>query len=312
MEKIGIISNYRMLLIFLLLLDEPLEKVFFVVDESIEINNKNLYIIKVKREKEYFKLLLNMFIYYIWFYRDYLKYDLRNKQVIGCDHIMGGKFFLRRNPFILLEDGTENYKEDNYKRSLRNKLFSIPIFGMYKTVKKIYLTGLGSIPNQIKEKVEVLNLKELWNKKNKLEKEKILEIFQINKEEIEVLKKRKIILYTQPLSEDGIITEEEKVSLYEKILKNYDINNIMIKIHPREKTNYKKLFPKVEIIRKKIPSEILYLLDIKFYKAVTIFSSAALIDKSIEIDFYGTEINKKLFKKFGTMDNIMKRNAFLD
>lgn len=310
MEKIGIISNYRMLLIFLLLIDTSLEKIFFIVDESIEINDKSLFVVKIKKEKNYFSLLLNTLIYYIYFYRAYLKYNLKNKQVIGCDHIVGGKFFLRRNPFILLEDGTENYKEDNYKRSLKNKLFSIPIFGMYKTVKKIYLTGLGPIPNQIKEKVEILNLKELWNKKNKLEKEKILEIFQISKEDIENLKKKNIILYTQPLSEDGIISEDEKVNLYRKILKNYDIDNVVIKIHPREKTKYKELFPNVEVIGKKIPSEILYLLDIKFSKVVTIFSTAALIDKNIEIDFYGTEINEKLFKKFGTMDKIMKRNVF--
>lgn len=60
------------------------------------------------------------------------------------------------------------------------------------------------------------------------------------------------------------------------------------------------------------PAELFNLLDIKFKKAITIFSTAALSDKEIEIDFYGTEIHPKLMERFGSMENVMKRNAYLD
>ena len=58
------------------------------------------------------------------------------------------------------------------------------------------------------------------------------------------------------------------------------------------------------------PAELFNLLDIKFEKAITIFSTAALTDSKVKVDFYGTEIHPKLLKKFGSQDTIMKRNAF--
>lgn len=79
---------------------------------------------------------------------------------------------MKRNKFILLEDGTQNYEKSTYKRSLKNRLFSIPVFGVYKNVEKIYLTGLAPIPEEIKDKVEIINLKELWNKKVRKKKKK--------------------------------------------------------------------------------------------------------------------------------------------
>ena len=60
------------------------------------------------------------------------------------------------------------------------------------------------------------------------------------------------------------------------------------------------------------PAELLTLLDIHFKKAITIFSTAALTDSKVKVDFYGTEIHPKLFERFGSQDTIMKRNAFLD
>ena len=45
------------------------------------------------------------------------------------------------------------------------------------------------------------------------------------------------------------------------------------------------------------PAELLTLLDIHFEKAITIFSTAALTDDKVQVDFYGTEIHPKLFKR---------------
>ena len=60
------------------------------------------------------------------------------------------------------------------------------------------------------------------------------------------------------------------------------------------------------------PFEILNLLDVKFNKAITLFSTAALgLGKEVEVDFYGTEVHMNILERFGSCENIMKRNCFL-
>lgn len=312
MRKIAIISNLKVLLIFLLINEEDVKKIFWIFDDKIEIRNKTIKSFKVERNKGLFDLVKKSIKYYFCFKILSIKHNLKNLTVYGCDHIIGAKFFLKRHEFILLEDGTQNYDKNTYKRSLKNRLFSVPVFGVYKNVNKIYLTGLAPIPSEIKDKVEIINLKELWNKKSDTEKEEILNIFGFNNEIINNLKGKNKILYTQPLSEDGVISEEEKIELYRQIIKNYDEKELIIKKHPREKTDYRVIFPKVEVLDQSFPAELFKLLDIKLKKAITIFSTAVLSDKEIEIDFYGTEIHPKLVERFGSMENVMKRNAYLD
>ena len=221
--------------------------------------------------------------------------------------------------YNLLEDGTADYKLSNYfilnsNFSFKKKLKNILRLDFRKNIldktKKIYLTGLASIPEEIKHKVEIINLKDLWNKKSNVEKEEILNVFGFDKNIVNSIKNRKYILYTQPLSEDEILLENEKIELYSKILKKYDENFIVLKKHPREKTDYKKIFPNIEVMDQIFPAELLTLLDIHFEKAITIFSTAALTDDKVQVDFYGTEIHPKLFKRFGSQDKIMKRNVF--
>ena len=44
-------------------------------------------------------------------------------------------------------------------------------YGYSKNIKKIYLTGIAPIPEDIKSKVEIINLKKLWDLKTLEEKE---------------------------------------------------------------------------------------------------------------------------------------------
>ena len=126
-------------------------------------------------------------------------------------------------------------------------------------------------------------------------------------EELEILKNNsnKILLLTQPLSEDGIVSEEEKIKMYENILIEKNIKEIYIKLHPRERTDYVKNFKniKVNIIKKDFPAEILFLLNINFNKVITLFSTAALNFKGkSEIEFIGTKDYPKLIERFGIIE----------
>lgn len=308
---------YGLLIYFLVSKDIHNCKIIFL-DNLVLKKNKNLLNFgKLSYEGNfliyYFKVLrLSLYVlYYIFKYK--------NIRLYGNDDLNYLLFF-KWNNFNVLEDGMINYCCNKNSKNiifilknffrLRNP-FYIP-FGYSKKVKKIYLTGLAPIPEEIKNKVEIINLKELWNQKNNIEKKEILSVFGFDKNTIKSIKDRKYILYTQPLSEDKVLSEDEKIELYSKILLKYDKKYIVLKKHPREKTNYKKILPNIEVIDQAFPAELLTLLDIHFEKAITIFSTAALTDNGVEVDFYGTEIHPKLFNRFGSQDKVMKRNAFLD
>ncbi len=103
----------------------------------------------------------------------------------GADHITGIGIILRKHEFNLIEDGTINYDYKSYKRSLKNRIFSIPKFGMYRNVKKIYLTknisASNDIPSIIKAKVSIIDIKRIWNSLSNIQKSDILSLFGIDK-----------------------------------------------------------------------------------------------------------------------------------
>ncbi|WP_130890930.1 glycosyltransferase family 52 [Fusobacterium ulcerans] len=291
MKTVAFLENQYSLLIFLL------------------INIKNKKDIKIYRETDIdksSKLKIWLFI---------LKIIFKYNTVYGQDHTaIGNKLLLAKN-FILLEDGLMNYKEkkdSKLKYYIKRIFLKKAILGQASNVKKIYLTGLAPIPEEIAHKVEIINLKELWNKKTLEEQNEILDIFSFDLNIKEKIKRRNMILFTQPLSEDGIITEKEKIELYSKIIRKYDNEKLVIKKHPREKTDYKEIFNNILVIEESFPAEIFDFLDIKFEKIITIFSTAALnLSQDINIDFYGTEVEDKLLRYFGSFENVMKRNSYL-
>lgn len=308
MKKVVLVSNLRMLLIFLLLNSDDLDNICFIFDSSFS-SDKKLKKNLLLKEKKRFKRIANIFFDYFKLKKLNLS---KNVKVYGADHIRGANFFLKRYEFYLIEDGMMNYAKQTYKRTIKNLLFSKPELGRDKNVKKIYLTGLAQIPEEIKDKVEIVDLKKLWKLKTKEEQEEILEVFGFNREILEKIKEKNTILFTQPLSEDGILNEQEKIELYSKIILKYPKEKLIIKTHPREKTNYIEFFKEILILDKSFPAEIFELLDIDFDRTITLFSTAAFGVKAKYIDFYGAEVNLKILEKVGNHDFIMKRNVFLD
>lgn len=301
-EKVYIISNTRMLFISLLLSEnKSFDESLLLMDGNIyscfKLNNKYIILSNTSRNV-FMRFILSLKINSI-IRKLIRKNTFKNLEVFGADHILGAKYFLRRFPFYVLEDGTANYEPRSYKRSWKNRLFSIPVFGVYKNVKKIHLTQKENIPEIIKDKVEIVNINSLWAEKTDKEKEYILNIFNFNIKDVETLLKKKNILFTQPLSEDGILTEEEKISLYHKIISKYDISDLVIKPHPREKTDYKEVFKDIYVFKSNIPSELLELLNIRFDKVITLFSTAVLQYNQDQVDFYGTVCHSKLKEHFG-------------
>lgn len=267
--------------------------------------------------KRYIVFLLDLFKLTYIFFKNKIIF---NKGVIvyGNDNL--SYFILRRKKIILIEDGLVNYYHKQMRKNriyniLKNIIYLKPPFyksyGYSKFVKKIYLTNKSN-NKDLEKKEKIVNLKKLWQQKNQMEKKRILSLYNLEENYFNKVEGKKVILLTQPLSEDNLISENKKIMLYKKIISRYSENDLVIKVHPREKTNYTDFFPKITIIKDKIPFELYYLQGIKLEKVVTIFSTAVLaVKEEILVDFFGTEIDDEILKKIGSLEHIIKRNVFL-
>lgn len=332
MKRVFLHNQDRALLIFLLLvnfLDDEiiyityttkLEKLKLLRGEKIVFNPQDflfknrvqfgLYIRKVRKK-----------------YKNLLK-EINNgeTEMYGIPFLDLAKRIFYDEKILVIEEGTADHiiKNKRFKEKLKDILIKILncilrirersdyVFDSKNKIIKYFTSYNTENPLNYKFEIEKINLRKLWEKKSPLEKDIILKTFCFDKNILYKIKDKNIILFTQPLSEDDIISEKRKLEIYFKIVKKYPENSVIIKPHPREKTKYEKYFPNCYIIKEKYPAEILELVGIKIEKVVTLFSSSVFgFKKDIKIDFYGTEIDEKIYKRFGSCDNIMKRNAFL-
>lgn len=319
-----------------LLINNKKEDMIFVlpnfVDSTYPIILKNLkeYCDKVfvLPKKPSIKKIFSYFIYEINLKRILKSIPKDEIEIFGHSEL-GCCLLGKKSKISELEEGVANYLGNGVflNNSLKNNIyFKIEKIIFYFIFKKKLLTykewlekidkfyATEKMPKDFRANfdIEKTHILELWGKKSQEEKKEILKIFNIKLEKLKKLGEKEIIVFTQPLSEDGYLSEIEKIELYRKILLKYPSKKIIIKSHPREKTRYEKIFKNCLTIKENYPSEIIKCLGFTPKKVVTIFSSAVLgFENNVEVDFYGTEINEKLFKRFGTQDNIMKRNAFL-
>lgn len=332
MKKLFAGYTQYQLLIFLLLKQSD-DELIFLLPKYLEDLKKVLevkYRVEIiEREKPPLKKLIEYLKYYSYIKKLIKKLDISIDTILYGDSIINYAIS-NKNILCRLEDGTGNYITKAYeeKSSLKqrvyffidriiyflffNKILLAEKEKIKKRINKYYVTEIAPKDLWFEDKVIRLKLKELWLKKQEKEKEEILNVFNINIKLLKKIEGRKIIIFTQPLSEDRIICEKEKIKLYTKIINKYDEKEVIIKPHPREKTQYSKYFKNCVILNGNFPSELLYFEGIEISKVVTLFSTAALtFGKNVEIDFYGTEVHEKLLQKFGSCDYIMKRNSYL-
>lgn len=317
-------TKYTLLLSLVYFYKSKKEIVYFIEEEIARELNFSDYNIVLLKDFSKNKNLKNKYLK--WKFNNELLKKIKNIEKIYLqDHISYGQFFLNNfgGDIYLLEDGILNYNEKTLENELKRELKGIKInnfvkkiiiekrkkeyrkYGLSDKVKKIYLTGLLPVPNIIKNKVEIINVIDLYTKLDKDSRKKILKVFNLNDENIVRLKKSEenILLLTQPLSEDNIVTENEKIEIYKEIIKKEIGKSIYIKTHPREETNYKEIFKEfnIKVIKKDFPIELLLISNIKFNKIITLFSTGALNLKKIteEIEFIGTKKYSKLYEKLG-------------
>ena len=131
-----------------------------------------------------------------------------------------------------------------------------------------------------------------------LKDQKILKNIFMENVDIKKLNHKTMII-TQPLSEDNILQDEQmKITLYKNIINEYCKNEeVIIKTHPLEKTNY-KILKNIHTISENFPLEILNLYsNIHLKKIITVSSTSIhLINNCDEKIFLGWNYLEK-FKK---------------
>jgi len=151
---------------------------------------------------------LNYYFYLKKKLREYLAKDY--EIIMSCDHRLIGQFFVKnQKEYILYEDGIATVLNNGITNlKLRRMLgFNIENFGRSILCKKIFLNNKNIEEEVVKKKSIQIDLKKLWKKLEDDRKNMIKDIFGIK----QIFNEETYLLLTQPLSEDKLITEVEKL-----------------------------------------------------------------------------------------------------
>lgn len=170
---------------------------------------------------------------------------------------------------------------DNYFKTpssgLKRKIFSFfgfPYheFGRSKNTTEIVLTGLKELPKDIIYKTKIIVLDDVWQKLTKKEKIKVKSLFFADKYSLKDLKQsNSVLILTQPLNQDRILSEADKINHYLEHISPGDI--VFYKRHPRDTTDYTNLGWQ-ELKYRDVPIELLLLCGLNFDKVITYNSTA--------------------------------------
>ncbi len=194
--------------------------------------------------------------------QSYHHHHLQGLPIYGHDHLPASLYFTncRHEPFYLIEDGTHNYVPDAIHLSPWAALYHLlPLgptcqpYGHDPRIRRVYLTGIASIPGDLQSKTEVHDLMTLWQEATPEYRHRLVQLF-----DIPVLPADGgpyHLLITQPLSEDGLCTEAEKTEGYRRAMAQLPAGSVLVKPHPREVTDYSQVFPEARVLSGSFPVE---------------------------------------------------------
>lgn len=219
------------------------------------------------------------------------RFDKKSIRVYGQDHAPIASLFRSCN-FTVIEDGMANYEDKNsiekkYKMVcglLPDEHLPYLPFGWEDSISRVYLTGRAPLPEGIKKKCKIFDMRMLWNEKTEEEKKQLCYIFGFNMDYVRTVVRqgRDIFLLTQNLA-PTFCTEMQQLSIYRKLLLDHDLNRVVIKPHPADRIAYEQHFPECVVMRGRFPFEFMYFMEIPIQKIIGINSTSlyGLWDSSI-------------------------------
>lgn len=252
-------------------------------------------------QNRYLKALLFHFRCYVSIKRLVKEYINQSYEInVFVDQSVISQTFIKSGEILnLYEHGNGNYLVEGYPnyKFIKKALGVTPGYGRDKSIEKIFLQNPEKSPKDIINKVVKLDVNENYSFISKADRNSLFTIFKID----DLKLSSNVLLLTQPLSEDNIISENEKISIYQQYIEKY--NSVVIKPHPRDLTNYTdKLNGNFKIISKSFPIEILNYTDVKFDTLCTVCSGSVYnFAYPVNVDIYGTEHSKKMIKVLGVI-----------
>lgn len=263
---------------------------YFVFKQNYEQNSKIKWFLgRLKDEIRY------------WRFVKWLR-NIKDKHCFGDDDSLLSKPFIDSN-FFVVEDGLANYTPANVEWLQKIGFIgygcNYKVMGFDHKIHKVLMSGAFKFPKEMINKAVCINIKEMWERKNVYEKEKILDVFNTNKDELEKYRNDYILL-TQNYDSYNIKSKENEYSRYVKILKKYPLGKVVIKPHPLSNFDYKKNFPDYKVVKQGIPFELMALHN-KYKVLISINSTAAFtVPVNKIIDLY--DIDGNFIKKYNLTD----------
>lgn len=289
------------------------------IPEIISKHLENVFLVK-----ETFKFSRIKQIYYFLKFRLFRKVfypNLSYAQIYAQDHLPISPFVIGRRPYSFTEDAPDIFNvickqkyvkdlwtsKNKYKGLLKSlRLFFNPIAGGVYANNELcnkLIISVPSVPEYVKGKeIQIVELKKCWEKSSTEKQRFILDTFNITEDDLQVMKTRKIIIFTQPFWSDNLLTYKEHLDVYKKLIyeSSYKIDDIVIKTHPRDSFDYKRVFPNIYVFDKPVPMQFLDVIGLKFEEAATICSTAVLnLPYKMKINWIGARVHPILLKEYG-------------
>ena len=186
--------------------------------------------------------------------------------------------------YNLIEDGLNQFQQSSNSDTRRRSSFSF----LWDSILGVSWKAFGQ--SKLNKSIEVNDGKNLHIKHPNIIVANRAKFFRsLTQENIDMIAKifdyqpigyqiseESTLLLTQPLVEDKLLSQSKKNALYKYLVKKYAIGKLYIKVHPREKEDYTKIFPNAVILgNRNIPFELLLLKEnFHFKRAITAFSTA--------------------------------------
>ena len=243
--------------------------------------------------------------------------------IYAQDHIAYSDILIGRKNYTFIEDSPGTFSQldsvsflrpskhergENFKRRFKYWCSHTSINGQTFGTNNQCVNRIITFPNDVNTKYiknkpyQLVSLTDLWNNSEEIKKEFILDLFSISKQTLVDASHVDLLILSQPFVEDCGLSTEEMINLYKPYIEKY--KSVVIKIHPRDKFDYKKYFPNVEIMNNQAPMQLLNAVGVVYPVALTVCSTAlTAMPQETKRIYLGTKINNKIFEVYGDLYN---------
>ena len=252
-----------------------------------------------------------------WLYYKPLRWKLfwqvnKKYKLYAQDHLYFSSTIIGNHDYTLIEDSKDFFSQDNLnRRPLRhypwvyNLLYGPAeqrCIGRNPKCVELLSTSTNVAEELRHIKNSICDIHKEWEHASEEKKDFIMMVYGMGDNDVKMLKEFDAILFTQNIYFYSVLTKEEQVNLYKKIIEKYPYYRVLIKPHPIDEIEYERYIDNIRVWRPElpVPSQLLSLVGIRFKKYITIFSTAVNdLEPDADVDWYGTEVDEKIKHGFG-------------